>query len=45
MINIEFADNKESRVPVVLVLDTSYSMVGEKLRSLIKGINNFIESV
>jgi uncharacterized protein YegL len=45
VINIPFADNKEARVAVVLVLDISYSMVGEKLKKLIEGVKLFIDSI
>lgn len=37
----EFAENPESRCPVVLLLDTSYSMNGEPIRELNEGLKIF----
>jgi uncharacterized protein YegL len=37
----EFAENPESRCPVVLLLDTSYSMNGEPIRQLNEGLKIF----
>lgn len=37
----EFAENPESRCPVVLLLDTSYSMNGDPIRELNEGLKIF----
>ena len=37
----EFAENPESRCPVVLLLDTSYSMSGDPIRELNEGLKIF----
>jgi uncharacterized protein YegL len=42
---IEFATNPEQRCPVVLLLDNSYSMSGEPINELNKGIASFRESI
>lgn len=42
---VEFADNPEPRCPCVLVLDTSYSMRGEKIAELNRGIETFAEEL
>lgn len=41
----EFADNQEPRCPVVLLLDNSFSMYGEAIQELNKGVVLFKESV
>lgn len=43
--NIEFVDNPEPRCPVVLLLDTSGSMSGERIRQLNEGIVTFKQEV
>jgi uncharacterized protein YegL len=42
---IEFATNPEQRCPVVLLLDNSYSMSGEPINELNKGIASFRDSI
>ncbi|MEI6195361.1 MAG: VWA domain-containing protein [Verrucomicrobiota bacterium] len=44
-IAVEFADNPEPRCPCVLLLDTSSSMEGEKLRALQDGLRAFKEDL
>ena len=41
----EFADNPEPRCPVVLVLDTSGSMAGDKIRELNAGLVDFSDAL
>ena len=41
--DVEFADNPEPRCPCVLLLDTSYSMSGEKIAELNRGLETFAE--
>lgn len=41
----EFVQNPENRCPVVLLLDTSYSMLGEPIQELNRGITAFKEDV
>lgn len=41
----EFVDNPEPRCPVVLLLDTSLSMSGEKIEALNEGLNHFHEEL
>lgn len=41
----EFVENPENRCPVVLLLDTSYSMSGERIQELNKGIEQFQASI
>ena len=43
--SVEFADNPEPRCPCVLVLDTSYSMSGEKIAELNRGLKAFAEEL
>ena len=43
--DVEFADNPEPRCPCVLLLDTSYSMSGEKIAELNRGLDDFAEDV
>ncbi len=38
---VEFIDNPEPRCPVVLLLDTSYSMRGERIQQLNEGLRTF----
>lgn len=45
MTNIEFAENKESRIPVVLCLDTSASMNGDSINLLNEAVQTFIADV
>lgn len=42
---IEFADNPEPRCPCILLLDTSYSMSGQKIAELNKGLLQFEEEL
>jgi len=42
---IEFAENPETRCPVILLLDTSDSMSGEPIKQLNEGIRLFEEEV
>lgn len=42
---VEFADNPEPRCPCVLLLDTSYSMSGEKIAELNRGLTTFAEEL
>lgn len=42
---VEFADNPEPRCPCVLLLDTSYSMSGEKIAELNRGLATFAEEL
>lgn len=42
---VEFADNPEPRCPCVLLLDTSYSMSGEKITELNRGLERFTEEL
>jgi uncharacterized protein YegL len=42
---IEFAVNREPRCPCVLLLDTSYSMQGERINSLNEGLQAFHRSL
>jgi uncharacterized protein YegL len=42
---IEFAENPEPRVPCLLLLDTSYSMVGNPISELNNGIQQFKEEL
>jgi uncharacterized protein YegL len=42
---VEFADNPEPRCPCVLLLDTSSSMQGEKIRELNAGLKLFIDEL
>jgi uncharacterized protein YegL len=44
-LDIDLAENPETRCPVVLLLDTSKSMEGESIDNLNKGIRMFIEEV
>lgn len=41
--NVEFAENSEPRCPVILLVDTSGSMSGERIRQLNQGISVFKE--
>ena len=41
----EFADNPEPRCPCVLLLDTSYSMKGDKIAELNRGLETFAEDI
>ena len=41
----EFVDNPEPRCPVVLLLDTSYSMSGAKIDALNEGLRHFHEEL
>ena len=41
----EFVDNPENRCPVILLLDTSYSMSGEAITELNQGVKIFQASV
>ena len=43
--DVEFADNPEPRCPCVLLLDTSYSMSGEKIAELNRGLERFAEEL
>ena len=43
--DVEFADNPEPRCPCVLLLDTSYSMSGEKIAELNRGLETFSEEL
>ena len=43
--DIEFANNSEPRCPVLLLLDTSGSMFGDKIRQLNQGIFTFKEEI
>lgn len=43
--DVEFADNPEPRCPCVLLLDTSYSMSGEKIVELNRGLETFAEEL
>jgi uncharacterized protein YegL len=42
---VEFVDNPDPRVPCVLLLDTSESMTGEPVESLMQGLNTFKEEI
>ena len=42
---VEFADNPQPRCPCVLLLDTSYSMNGEKIAELSSGLASFAEEL
>ncbi len=42
---VEFADNPEPRCPCVLVLDTSGSMLGQKIAHLNEGLRTFAEEL
>lgn len=42
---IEFVNNPEPRCPVILLLDTSYSMSGEPIRELNTGVATFTQEV
>lgn len=42
---VEFVDNPDPRVPCVLLLDTSGSMTGEPVESLMQGLNTFKEEI
>ena len=42
---VEFAENPEPRCPCVLLLDTSYSMRGEKIADLNRGLGTFAEEL
>lgn len=42
---IEFAENPQTRVPVILLLDVSFSMKGEKIKHLKEGVDLFIKQV
>ncbi len=42
---VEFAENPEPRCPVVLLLDSSASMAGEKIRQLNEGLITFKEDL
>jgi uncharacterized protein YegL len=42
---VEFIDNPEPRCPVILLLDTSYSMSGEKIDALNDGLLTFREEI
>ena len=41
----EFVDNPENRCPVILLLDTSTSMIGDPVESLMRGVRVFKEEV
>lgn len=43
--DVEFADNPEARCPCVLLLDTSYSMSGEKIAELNRNLERFAEDL
>jgi uncharacterized protein YegL len=43
--DVEFADNPDPRCPCVLLLDTSYSMSGEKIAELNRGLEGFAEEL
>jgi uncharacterized protein YegL len=43
--DVEFADNPEPRCPCVLLLDTSYSMSGEKIAELNRYLGAFAEAL
>ena len=43
--DVEFADNPEPRCPCVLLLDTSYSMSGEKIAELNRNLGAFAEAL
>jgi uncharacterized protein YegL len=43
--DVEFAENQEPRCPVLLLVDTSSSMSGEKIRELNQGLVTFQEDV
>jgi uncharacterized protein YegL len=45
MPELEFVNNPDPRCPVVLVLDTSYSMKGPKIAALNEGLQAFIADV
>ncbi|WP_456279016.1 vWA domain-containing protein [Bacillus sp. AK128] len=42
---IELYENPSTRLPICLVLDTSYSMNGEPIKELNKGVKLFMESI
>lgn len=42
---IEFANNPDPRCPCILLLDTSGSMEGEKIRQLTEGFNQYIKEI
>lgn len=42
---VEFVDNPDPRVPCVLLLDTSKSMTGKPIESLMKGLDTFKKEI
>ena len=41
----DLVENPTPRVPVALCLDTSGSMMGEKIRELVRGVNLFYDAI
>ena len=41
----EFVENPENRCPVILLLDTSTSMIGDPVKELMRGVRVFKEEV
>ena len=43
--DVEFVENPEQRCPVILLLDTSYSMNGAPIAELNEGLNTLREEL